>query len=123
VKPLKLDAKEGWKVSDFRLPIGRHNGSPNALYWATLQPGDVHHQHRLDNCEELYYVIRGRGVVGAGPDRAEVRAGHVHFIPKGVERFISNASTTEPLEVIGVYTGAGSIGEAGYVYVGEAASA
>ena len=105
------------------MPIGRHNGSPNALYWAKLQPGDVHHKHRLGNCEELYYVIRGSGIVGAGPDRAAVRGGHVHFIPKGVERFIANASRTEPLEVIGVYTGAGSVGESGHVYTGEVARA
>jgi len=123
VKPLQTDAKQGWSVSDFRLPIGRHNGSANALYWAKLQPGDVHHKHRLDNCEELYYVIRGRGVVGAGDDRAEVRGGHVHFVPKGVERFICNTSKTEPLEVIGVYTGAGSIDEAGYVYTGAVTEA
>jgi mannose-6-phosphate isomerase-like protein (cupin superfamily) len=101
------------------MPIGSHNGSPAALYWAKLMPGDVHHKHRLDNCEELYYVISGRGVVGAGDDRAEVRAGHVHFIPKGVERFMYNASKTEPLEVIGVLTGAGSLEQAGYVYTGE----
>jgi mannose-6-phosphate isomerase-like protein (cupin superfamily) len=119
VKPLRLSAYEGWSVSDFRMPIGRHNGSSAALYWAKLVPGDVHHKHRLDNCEELYYVISGRGVVGAGVDRAEVRAGHVHYIAKGVERFMCNASKTEPLEVIGVYTGAGSVDEAGYVYAGE----
>lgn len=123
VKPLVLEAKDGWSITDFRMPIGRHNGSPNALYWAKLEPGDIHHKHRLDNCEELYYVIRGRGVVGAGPDRAELRAGHVHYIPKGVERFISNTSKSEPLEVIGVYTGAGSLGEAGYVYAGAVGSA
>ena len=119
VKPLALDPKDGWNIDDFRMPVGRHNGSPNALYWAKLQPGDVHHKHRLDNCEELYYVIRGRGVAGAGLDRAEVRGGHVHYIPKGVERFICNTSRTESLEVIGVYTGAGSIEEAGYVHVSK----
>jgi mannose-6-phosphate isomerase-like protein (cupin superfamily) len=116
VKPLQMSAKDGWSISDFRVPIGRHNGSANALYWAKLLPGDAHHKHRLDNCEELYYVISGHGAVGAGPDRSEVRAGHVHFIPKGVERFMSNLSKTEPLEVIGVYTGAGSVDEAGYVH-------
>jgi hypothetical protein len=30
-----------------------------------------------------------------------------------------NASKTEPLEVIGVYTGAGSLEETGYAYTGE----
>jgi mannose-6-phosphate isomerase-like protein (cupin superfamily) len=119
VKPLRLDANQGWKVSDFRMPIGRHNGSAAALYWAKLMPGDVHHTHRLDNCEELYYVISGRGIAGAGSDRAEVRPGHVHFIAKGVERYLYNASATEPLEVIGVLTGAGSLEEAGYVYTGD----
>ena len=119
VKPLRMNTKEGWGISDYRMPIGRHNGSANALYWAKLAPGDVQHKHRLENCEELYYVISGHGLVGAGPDRAEVRGGHVHYIPKGVERFMYNLSKTEPLELIGVYTGAGSIEEAGYVYTGD----
>jgi mannose-6-phosphate isomerase-like protein (cupin superfamily) len=119
VKPSPTNAKAGPSLVDFRMPIGLHNGSASALYWAKLQPGEVHQKHRLDDCEELYYVIRGRGVVGAGSDRAEVRGGHVHYIPKGVERFMINLSKTEPLEVIGVYTGAGSIGETGYVYMGE----
>jgi mannose-6-phosphate isomerase-like protein (cupin superfamily) len=123
VKPCELSAKEGWRISDFRLPIGRHNGSPTALYWAKFLPGAVHEKHRLENCEELYYVISGHGIVGAGPDRAEVRSGHVHYIPKGVERFVCNASPTEALEIIGVYTGAGSIGESGYVYTGEVTEA
>jgi mannose-6-phosphate isomerase-like protein (cupin superfamily) len=119
-KPREI-SQDGWNVSDFRLPIGRHNGSANALYWAKLMPGDVHHKHRLENCEELYYVISGRGVAGAGPDRAELRGGHVHFIDKGVERYLYNASETEPLEVVGVLTGAGSLEEAGYVFTGEVA--
>ena len=119
VKPLQLDPAQGWGVSDFRLPIGRHNGSSTAQYWATFSPGAVQKKHRLDNCEELYYVVRGRGVVGAGEDRAEIRAGHVHYLGKGVERFMQNTSSTEPLEVIGIYVGAGSIEETGYVYTGE----
>jgi mannose-6-phosphate isomerase-like protein (cupin superfamily) len=119
VKPLELSKDQGWRVNDFRLPIGRHNGSPTALYWAKLKPGDVHEKHRLDNCEELYYVIRGTGVVGAGDARAEIRGGHVHYIGKGVERYMQNTSETETLEVIGVLTGAGSLDEAGYVYTGK----
>ena len=119
VKPERLDRIEGWNLSDFRMPIGRHNGSSNALYWARLAPGEACQKHRLDNCEELYYVIAGRGIAGAGADRAEVRAGHVHYIPKGVERFMCNTSGTETLEVIGVYTGAGSLDEAGYAYTGR----
>ena len=118
VRPLTLDAAQGWRIADFRLPIGRHNGSANALFWAKLAPGDVHGRHRYDRCEVLYYVIRGRGVVGAGDARCDVRGGHVHFVGRGVEHFMVNTSATETLEVIGVYTGAGSLEETGYVMVG-----
>ena len=123
VKPSKMDEKEGWSITDFRMPIGRHTGSPTALFWAKFMPGAVHKKHRHENCEELYYVIRGHGLAGAGPDRAEVRGGHVHYIPKGVEHFMHNLSKTEPLEVIGVYIGAGSVEETGYVYTGDVTEA
>jgi mannose-6-phosphate isomerase-like protein (cupin superfamily) len=119
VAPARLNAAEGWSITDFRMPIGRHNGSPTTLFWAKFMPGAVHKKHRHDNCEELYYVIRGRGLAGAGPDRVEVRGGHVHYIPRGVEHFLVNLSDTEPLEAIGLYVGAGSVEETGYVYTGD----
>ena len=119
VKPLAMDAKDGWNITDFRMPIGRHTGSSTALFWAKFNPGAVHKKHRHENCEEIYYVISGRGIAGAGSDRAEVRGGHVHYIPKGVEHFLYNTSKTEPLEVIGIYIGAGSVAETGYVYAGD----
>jgi mannose-6-phosphate isomerase-like protein (cupin superfamily) len=123
VKPARMKTEEGWSITDFRLPIGRHNGSPTTLFWAKFMPGAVHKKHRHDNCEEIYYVIRGQGLAGAGPDRAEVRGGHVHYIPKGVEHFMYNLSATEPLEAIGIYIGAGSVEETGYAYVGDVTQA
>ena len=123
VKPLRMDAGAGWSITDFRMPIGRHTGSSTALFWAKFMPGALHRKHRHESCEELYYVIRGHGLAGAGPDRAEVRGGHVHYIPKGVEHFLCNLSRTEPLEVIGVYVGAGSVEETGYVFSGEVTDA
>ena len=123
VKPARMNEKEGWSITDFRVPIGRHTGSSTALFWAKFMPGSVHKKHRHDNCEELYYVIRGHGLAGAGADRAEVRGGHVHYIPKGVEHFMQNLGKTEPLEVIGVYIGAGSVEETGYVYTGDVTAA
>lgn len=118
VAPLALDAALGWNVSDFRLPIGSHNGSRNAQFWAKLAPGDVHHRHRYDHAEMLYYVISGTGVAGAGGKVARVRGGHTHFIPRGVEHFLANTGN-EILSVIGVYTGAGSLEQAGYRYTGK----
>ncbi len=123
VKPSQMNVKDGWSITDFRIPIGRHNGSSTTLFWAKFMPGAVHKKHRHENCEEIYYVISGHGLAGAGPDRAEVRGGHVHYIPKGVEHFLSNLSQTEPLEVIGIYIGAGSVEETGYVYTGDVTEA
>ncbi|OGL61286.1 MAG: hypothetical protein A3I72_16115 [Candidatus Tectomicrobia bacterium RIFCSPLOWO2_02_FULL_70_19] len=123
VKPAQMDAKDGWSITDFRLPIGAHNGSPTTLFWAKFMPGAVHKKHRHENCEEIYYVIRGHGLAGAGPDRAEVRGGHFHYIPKGVEHFMYNLSRTEPIEAIGIYIGAGSVEATGYVYTGEVTEA
>ena len=123
VKPAKMEVKDGWSISDFRLPLGKHNGSTTTLFWATFNPGAVHKKHRHDNCDEVYYVIRGRGLAGAGSDRAEVRGGHFHYIPKGTEHFLYNLSKTEPLEVIGIYINAGSVEETGYVYMGDVTDA
>jgi mannose-6-phosphate isomerase-like protein (cupin superfamily) len=118
VAPLAV-APPGMQGASLRFPIGSHNGSPNALFWLTLAPGASLPRHRHDRCEKVYYVVRGAGVAGAGAERAPVRGGHVQLIPRGAEHFLCNASTTEPLEVIGVYTGAGSLEESGYVHLGE----
>ncbi len=123
VEPLKLSAAEGWNVADFRLPIGSHNGSQHAQFWMKMAPGDVHHKHRFERCEVLLYVVSGEGFAGAAGKTSRVRAGHVQFVPKGVEHFIANASKTETLEVIGVYTGAGSLADGGYVYTGKVSEA
>jgi len=119
VQPLKLNPADGWNISDFRLPIGKHNGSAHAQFWAKLAPGDVHHKHRFERCEVLYYVVSGEGVASAGGKSVRVRSGHTHFIPRGVEHWLANTSNSDTLEVIGVYTGAGSIEEGGYVFTGN----
>lgn len=117
VKPLERAAFDVPGVT-LRFPIGSHNGSPNALFWMTLDPGAALPRHRHDRCEKIYYIVRGRGLAGVAGDRAEVRAGHVHLIPQGIEHFLCNASRSEPLEAIGVYTGAGSLADSGYVDLG-----
>ena len=120
VTPEKMNEKEGWPNADFRLPISKQNGSTTTLYRANFLPGATHHLHRLDNCEEIYYIMQGSGIAGVDADRFEVRSGHFHYIPKGVPHWLHNLSSTEPLEILGIYVGAGSIEEAGYVYMGEA---
>jgi mannose-6-phosphate isomerase-like protein (cupin superfamily) len=63
--------------------------------------------------------MSGHGLAGAGPDRVEVHGGQFHFIPSGVEHFMHNLSETDPIEAIGIYVGAGSVKETGYVFMGN----
>jgi mannose-6-phosphate isomerase-like protein (cupin superfamily) len=119
VPPETMNTDEGWSISEFRLPISKRNGSSTTLFHAIFGPGAVHRKHRHDSCEEIYYVVSGHGLAGAGPDRVEVRGGHFHYIPKGVEHWMHNLSPTEPLIGFGIYIGAGSVEDTGYVYMGD----
>ena len=119
VPPETMDEGDGWSITDFRLPIGKHNGSSTTVFRARFFPGAVHKKHRHDNCEEIYYIISGHGLAGAGDDRVEVRGGHFHYIPPGVEHWLYNLSDTEPIEAVGLYIGSGSVEDTGYVYMGD----
>ena len=119
VEPEHMKTDQGWNITDFRLPISRKQGCSSTMFRARFMPGAIHHKHRHENCDEIYYVISGHGLAGAGPDRVEVRGGHHHFVPKGTEHWLYNLSDTEPIEVVGLYDRAGSVEETGYVYMGE----
>ena len=119
VIPENMNKDEGWHINDFRLPFGTHNGSSTTLFRAQFFPGAVHKKHSHENCEEIYYLISGHGLAGAGNDRVEVTAGQFHYIPRGVEHWLYNLSDSEPIHVIGIYIGSGSVAETGYMYRGD----
>ena len=89
------------------------------MFHARFMPGAIHKKHRHDNCDEIYSIVSGHGLAGAGDDRVEVRGGHFHYIPKGVEHWLHNPSGTETLEILGIYIGARSVEDTGYVYTGN----
>ena len=123
VTPENMDKGDGWNITDFRLPLSARNGSTSTLFRARFFPGAVHAKHHHVNCEEIYYVISGHGLAGAGPDRVEVHGGQFHFIPSGVEHWLHNLSDSEPIEVVGIYVGAGSVSETGYEFLGNVTEA
>tara|TARA_B100000530_G_scaffold333019_1_gene280319 strand:+ start:142 stop:975 length:834 start_codon:yes stop_codon:yes gene_type:complete len=122
VNPEEMDENDGWKITDFRLPISAKNNSSSTLFRARFMPGAVHKKHCHRNCDEIYYIISGHGLAGVGSDRVEVHGGHFHFIPKGVEHWLYNLSENEPIEVVGLYCEAGSVNDTGYVYLGDVTS-
>jgi mannose-6-phosphate isomerase-like protein (cupin superfamily) len=119
VLPENMNAGEGWSITDFRLPLAGHNGCSSTLFRARFFPGAIHKKHRHEDCDEIYYVISGHGLAGAGPDRPEVTGGQFHYIPSGVEHWLHNLSDDETIEVVGIYIDADSVAATGYVYMGE----
>jgi mannose-6-phosphate isomerase-like protein (cupin superfamily) len=119
VGPLDTSGFDAYSATEVRLPVGSHNGSANALIQAVIEPGGAIEDHRLDNCEQLYFVFRGSGVARAGAHQVPVRAGHFILVPKGAEFGLQNTDSGAPLEFIGVLTGAGSFADAGYAGPGK----
>lgn len=115
----QMNAKNGWSITDFRLPFSTKNNSDSAVFHATFLSGAVHRKHIHENCDEYYYVVSGEGLAGAGEERDVVRGGHFHYIPRGVEHWLVNTSKEQPLIVVGIYVGAGSVEETGYIYTGD----
>ncbi len=105
-----------WSGAEMRLPIGNHNGSPNALVNARFAPGGGLAEHCCENCEQIFFVAGGTGVAGSGPDQWDLREGHFVFVPKGTPLWLRNDGS-DTLEIFNVMTGAGSLEEAGYVRV------
>lgn len=119
VAPLDTSGLDAYATATVRLPIGSHAGSANALIQVVLLPGDIVAEHYLEMCEQLYFVVRGRGVARSGERRVSVRSGHFIFVPKGVLFGLENVDSDAPLEWVGVLTGAGSLASAGYVRCGN----
>ena len=116
--PEKLDESKGWPEGEFRVVLDEKQGCSSTMFHQILAPNAVHHRHRLDNCDEQYYILSGHGLAGAGPDRVEVHPGHYHLIPKGVEHWLVNLSRNDPLIIIGLYDRAPSLGATGCVHLG-----
>jgi mannose-6-phosphate isomerase-like protein (cupin superfamily) len=119
VSPENMDKGDGWLITEFRLPFSEREGLGTTMFHARFNPGSVHKKHRHANCEEIYYLVAGEGIAGAGGATEEVRAGHFHYVPADTEHWLVNANTDVPIEVVGWYLGAGSVAATGYGYMGD----
>lgn len=80
------------------LLLGREQfGSKNlAVTWVDCAPGSMQAVHGHPDNEQVYVVVRGRGVMQVGGEMQEVSEGTLIFIPPGAAHAIKNASE-EPL--------------------------
>jgi quercetin dioxygenase-like cupin family protein len=119
--PADVAAEAGWVEMDIRFLVrGDNAGSESVCLWRTIfPPGAAHARHYHPNAEEALYVIRGRGAAGAEDEEHEVGSGTAVFVPAGVTHWFRNPSATEEVEIVGCYSPASSLADAGYVFVGE----
>lgn len=116
----RMEEKDGWAISEFRLPITGACGSSTAVFHSIFRPGSTHAKHLHDNCDEIAVYLKGHGVVGQGDSRAEVTSGHCRLMPRGSEHFFYNETEGEDAVVIGFYVGAQSVPGTGYRFCGNA---
>jgi quercetin dioxygenase-like cupin family protein len=123
VTPENMDKGDGWFITEFRLPFSAREGLGTTMFHARFMPGAIHKKHRHENCEEIYYMVSGGGIAGAGGATEEVRAGHFHYVPSDTEHWLINLDPDQPIEVVGWYLGAGSVADTGYAYMGDVTEA
>lgn len=116
----RMEEKDGWAISEFRLPITGADGSATAVFHSIFRPGSTHAKHLHDSCDEIAVYLNGKGVVGQSDSRAEVTTGHCRLMPRGSEHFFYNETEGEDAEVIGFYVGAPTVPGTGYKFCGKA---
>ena len=57
----------------------------------TIQPGGTNRIHVHNDIEQVYIVLRGKGVVHVGDEKAEVKAGDAVFLPAKIPHGFVNA--------------------------------
>lgn len=123
--PAPVTADQGWRKMDIRFILNRESsGHGSVCVFRTLfEPGAAHEIHTHPGADEFLYVIRGRCIVGAGEgEEHEAGPGTLQFIPAGKKHWLRNVDSFEPVELIGGYTGVGSLDEAGYEFIAHLTS-
>jgi mannose-6-phosphate isomerase-like protein (cupin superfamily) len=84
--------------SEIRSILDRTNSSVRnqSLAEATVLPGTETGEHVHAKTEEIYYVLRGHGIMTVGDEQREVVPGDGILIPPGARHKISNTGE-EPL--------------------------
>lgn len=117
----RMEKRDGWAISEFRLPVGGAQGSATTAFHSIFRPGSTHAKHLHHHSDEICVYLRGRGVVGQGDSRAEVGPGHCRLMPRGSTHFFYNETKEADAVCIGFYVGAANVADSGYACCGSVA--
>ena len=86
----------GGQVSYLLLSPGQSGSRNLAITWVEGAPGSRQGVHAHPRSEQVYVIVRGRGVMTVGEEETEVSAGTLVLVPPGTGHAILNTGD-EPL--------------------------
>ena len=88
--------ERGGQQSYLLLGRGQFDSQNLAITWVECAAGSMQAVHGHPDNEQVYVIVRGRGVMQVGDEMQEVTEGTLVFIPPGAAHAIKNTSD-EPL--------------------------
>ncbi|HLA17770.1 MAG TPA: cupin domain-containing protein [Dehalococcoidia bacterium] len=88
--------RRGGQVSYLLLAAGQSGSRNLAITWVEGAPGSRQDVHTHPDSEQVYVIVRGRGVMTVGGEEQEVSAGTLVLVPPGAGHAILNTGD-EPL--------------------------
>jgi mannose-6-phosphate isomerase-like protein (cupin superfamily) len=66
-----------------------------SLALARVKPGEITRKHKLKTSSEVYVILRGKGIMHIDDETAEVKEGHIIYIPPGATQRIKNTGNED----------------------------
>jgi len=119
IQPARVKSEEGWRQLNIKFLLSRETvGCGSAVLFKTVFKADsVHEKHIHHRADELCYVIKGKGRHGQGDEEWDVGSGDSYYVPRGLIHWAYGIDSNDPLTLVGVYVGGGSLEETGYEFV------
>jgi quercetin dioxygenase-like cupin family protein len=119
VEPARVKSEDGWRQLNIKFLLSRETvGCGSAvLFKSVFKAGSAHEKHIHHKADELVYVIKGKGRHGQAGEEWDVGPGDSYFIPRGLIHWAYGTDSNDPLTLVGVYVGGGSLEETGYEFV------
>src|SRR6266545_6364679 len=82
--------ERGGQISHLLLGPGQFGSRSLAITWVEGGPGSMQAVHGHPDSEQVYVIVRGRGVMQVGDEMEEVSEGTLVFCPPGAGHAIRN---------------------------------